>query len=201
MFDLRIRRRIDPLLDVAAARLVAWGVGANQMTLFGFAAGMGGAACVAAGWFPAALGLVVVNRTCDGLDGAIARQSTPTDLGGYLDIVLDLLFYSAIPFAFALYDPKNALAAAFLIYSFIGTGGSFLAFAILTAKRGSRHEATVKKSFFYSVGLIEGTETVLFLLAVCGWPAAFQTLAWTFGSLCWVTTALRIHSAVISFRD
>ena len=41
-----------------------------------------------------------------------------------------------IPFGFALYDPANALAACFLIFSFFGTAVSFLAFAVMAQRRG-----------------------------------------------------------------
>ena len=65
--------------------------------------------------------LLLLNRLLDGLDGAVARAAGSTDLGGFLDITMDFLVYSAIPFAFVLKDPGNALAAAFLIFSFVGT--------------------------------------------------------------------------------
>ena len=59
-----------------------------------------------------------------------------TDLGGFLDIVLDFIVYAGMVFAFAVADPgANALAAAFLLFAFMGTGSSFLAFAMMAAKR------------------------------------------------------------------
>ena len=90
--------------------------------------------------------LIIANRVCDGLDGAVARSAGGTDLGAYLDITLDFLFYSAVPFAFAVADPANAMAAAFLIFSFVGTGSSFLAFAIIAQKRGISTEIREKRA-------------------------------------------------------
>ncbi|MCB1835193.1 MAG: CDP-alcohol phosphatidyltransferase family protein, partial [Geminicoccaceae bacterium] len=73
-----------------------------------------------------------------------------TDLGGFLDITLDFIFYSGFVFAFAVHDPQaNGLAAAFLVFSFIGTGSSFLAFAIMAARRGLATERRGKKSLYY----------------------------------------------------
>ncbi len=61
-----------------------------------------------------------------------------TDRGAFLDITLDFLFYASIPLAFAIADPAaNALPAAVLLAAFIGTGSSFLAFAVLA--REARH--------------------------------------------------------------
>ena len=45
-----------------------------------------------------------------------------------------LFFYAMLPFAFMVFAPENALAAGFLMLSFVGTGSSFLAYAILEAK-------------------------------------------------------------------
>lgn len=201
VFDTRLRQLIDPALDQVARVLVNLGWGANAVTIGGFL--IGGAGCVAIGFgqYYLALGLLLLNRIADGLDGAIARRTGATDVGGYLDIVLDLIFYSGVPFAFALNRSDLALPAAFLIYSFIGTGGSFLAYAVMAAKRGVMTDSERKKSFYYSIGLIEGTETIVFFVVCCLYPAHFAMLAWIFGSLCWLTTVARILVAVLSFRD
>lgn len=201
MLDLPIRKLIDPVLGRVALILRDFGISANALTWFGFAIGLSGATCIAVGWFGVALALVAVNRIMDGLDGCVARLKGPTDLGGFLDIALDMIFYSSVPFAFAIVSESNRLPAAFLIYSFIGTGSSFLAFAIIAAKQESKLQRSPQKSFFYSTGLIEGTETVVFLLLVCAFPSYFPMMAWIFGSLCWLTTAIRIATAMIVFSE
>jgi phosphatidylglycerophosphate synthase len=53
----------------------------------------------------AGLALLLASRLMDGLDGAVARLTAPTDRGAFLDITLDFLFYASIPLAFALADP------------------------------------------------------------------------------------------------
>ena len=126
---------------------------------------MSAAVCVAFQQFDIAFWFILLNRVADGVDGAVARASMSTDFGGYLDIVCDFVFYSAVPFAFAVVQPENALASAFLIFSFIGTASSFLAFAILAEKHGISTEIRGKKTFYYLGGLTEGTETTLLLLA------------------------------------
>jgi phosphatidylglycerophosphate synthase len=198
MLDRSARRLIDPALDRAAAVLVRAGVSANVVTVVGFTVGIGACAAIAASSFRTALLLLALNRLADGLDGAVARRTRSTLLGGFLDIVLDTLFYSGVPFAFALARPEFALPAAFLVYSFVGTGGSFLAAAIVAGKHGVGSE---RKSFHYSVGLMEGTETIAFFVAFCLFPDRFAELAWTFGTLCWITTALRIATTVARFRE
>jgi phosphatidylglycerophosphate synthase len=201
VLDARLRRLIDPPLDGVAAPLARCGMSANAVTVLGFLIGLGAAAAIAERAFLAGLGLLLLNRLLDGLDGAIARRRGQTDLGGFLDIVLDFLIYSAVPFAFALADPgANALAAAFLIFSFVGTGSSFLAFAIMAAKRGIATDLRGQKSLYYLGGLTEGTETILVFVLACLWPAWFPWLALIFGLLCWLTTATRIAVAAQLLR-
>ena len=119
MFDALLRPMVDRMLDPVGQRLAASGVSANKVTFAGFCCGIGAAGAVVLGWSVAAVMLLLLNRLLDGLDGAVARAAGSTDLGGFLDITMDFLVYSAIPFAFALKDPGNALAAAFLIFSFV----------------------------------------------------------------------------------
>jgi phosphatidylglycerophosphate synthase len=200
MFDRSVRKLIDPLLAIPARGLVRWGVSANTITIAGFVIGMSACGAIACGWYRVGLTLILLNRLADGLDGMVARQREPSDLGGFLDIVLDLVFYGGVPMAFAWQDSARLLPACFLIYSFMGTSGSFLAFAVISAKRGITTDPEAKKSFFYSVGLMEGTETVLFYVAFCLFPSAFNLLAVTFGTLCWVTTLIRVLQGVRTFR-
>jgi phosphatidylglycerophosphate synthase len=200
MLDARLRRLIDPPLDRMGAALARAHIPADAVSVAGFALGLMGALSLAMEAYGAALALILANRFLDGLDGAVARHARPTDLGGYLDITLDFLFYSAIVFGFALGRPEHALPAAFLIFSFVGTGTSFLAFAVLAAKRGLSTEIRGRKSLYYLGGLTEGTETIALFAAFCLWPAAFPWLAWGFGGLCWLTTATRIAAAVRVFR-
>ena len=201
MFDAQLRPLIDQLLNPIGRGLVTLGVTANQVTMIGAAFGLIAVGFAAAGLFYPALWFVIANRFIDGLDGAVARASRSSDFGGYLDIVSDFIFYSAIPLAFAVARPETALAAAFLIFSFIGTATSFLGFAILAEKHEVTTQIRGKKAFYYLGGLTEGTETILLFLAMLVWPDYFRLMAIIFGILCWVTTGTRIYAAYRQFND
>lgn len=193
MFDRAATAIIKPGVDRLARLLVGSGVNANQMTWLGFGLGIAAAVLVAVGKFQVAALVVLASRLCDALDGAMARQTQVTDAGGFLDIALDFLFYASMPLAFALADPPaNALPAAVLLAAFIGTMSSFLAFAVMAAKRNMRNLAYPDKSFYFLGGLTEATETLAFMLAMCVWPQQFATLAYLFAALCAITTATRI---------
>ncbi|MEJ1157086.1 CDP-alcohol phosphatidyltransferase family protein [Prosthecomicrobium sp. N25] len=202
MLDGIMRRLVDGPLDRAGARLAAAGVGADALTAAGLVVGLGAAAAIAAGATLLGLVLVLASRLADGLDGAVARATRKTDLGGFLDIVCDFVFYGAVPLAFAALDPaRNALPAAFLLVTFYVNGASFLGYAILAAKHGMETRARGSKSLYFTTGLAEGTETIAVFLAACLWPAAFPALAVGFGLLCLLTTAARVRLAMTTFRS
>ena len=149
-----------------------------------------------------ALLFILLNRICDGLDGALARITGITDSGGFLDISLDFLFYSLIPFGFVLANPEqNAIAGALIIFSFIGTGSSFLAFAIMAGKRHIDNPVYKNKSLYYMSGLTEGTETIACFVLFCLFPDHFSVIAYVYSALCWITTFNRIWSGFHTLKD
>lgn len=200
MLDRYLRPLIDRPLALAGGVLAATGISANAITLLGLLIGLLSVPALALQRYDLALLAVIGNRLSDGLDGAVARRTRLTDFGGYLDIVVDMIFYGAVVFGFALAQPANALWAALLLVSFMGTSSSFLAYGILAAKRGLSTEAQGKKSFFYSAGLIEGTETAGFLVLICILPQHFALLAQLFAALCGVTVLGRVAAAYAAFK-
>ena len=195
MLDRAATALLKPVLDRGAAWLVRAGVGADGITLAGFALGLAAAAAIVIQRPIVGMLLMALSRLCDGLDGAVARLTRPTDRGAFLDITLDFLFYASVPLAFALADPAaNALAAAVLLAAFIGTGSSFLAFAALAGKRGIASLAYPDKGLYYLGGFTEATETLLCFTLMCMWPAWFAPLALGFAALCGLTIAARLSA-------
>lgn len=201
MLDSRLRPLIDPPLNRLGFWLARQGVRADWVTALGLILGLGAALAVWGGFWLVALALVLASRLADGLDGAVARATEISDFGGYFDIFADFTFYAAIPLAFVLADPAgNGAAGAFLLASFYINAASFLGFAILAEKAQMRTEAQGRKSIYFSNGLLEGTETIVFFVMLCLFPAAFVPLALGFGALCLLTAALRVAAAARLFR-
>ncbi len=193
MLDRFATALIRPPMTTLARGLVRARVGANTVTVIGFIIGVVAAILIANNAYFAGAVAIFVSRLCDGLDGIVARQTHATDAGGFLDSTLDFLFYASIPLAFAVANPAaNALAAAVLLAAFIGTSTSFLAFAVLAAKRKLTSTAFPDKSFYFLGGLTEATETLIFFTAMCIWPQHFAVRASTFAALCAVTITTRI---------
>jgi phosphatidylglycerophosphate synthase len=201
MLDRAAIALLKPVLERMGRVLVRAGIGADSVTLFGFALGLAAAACIALDWPLAGLALLLASRLMDGLDGAVARLTRPTDRGAYLDITLDFLFYASIPLAFAVADPQaNALPAAVLLAAFVGTGSSFLAFAVLAERRGLKSEDYPQKGIYYLGGLTEASETLACFVLMCLWPQHFAGWAYAFSLLCALTIGSRIVGGWFALR-
>ena len=175
----------------------------DQVTLAAFIVGICALPLLAFEHYGLALAAVVLNRLGDGVDGALARLSgQQSDAGGFLDIGFDFVFYAAVVLGFALANPMhNALPAALLLFAFIGTGTSFLAFAIAAKARQVERPNFPKKAFYYLEGLTEGTETVAALVLFCLFPEAFPLLASLFAAACLITTATRLWGGYWTLRQ
>jgi phosphatidylglycerophosphate synthase len=193
MLDRAANAALMPLLQSGARVLARAGIGADAVTLAGFAIGIAAALSIALHHYLLGLVLLLASRLADGLDGPLARLTQATDRGAFLDIALDFLFYASIPLAFAFADPTaNALPAAVLLAAFIGTGSSFLAFAVMAERRGLARSDFPSKGFYYLGGLTEASETLICFGLMCVWPDRFAWWACGFATLCALTTATRI---------
>lgn len=200
MFDVALRRIMDPSLHRLAGGIAKTGVSANILTIVGAIIGGGAGICISQGNFAAALILIMLNRVMDGLDGAVARINGPTEMGGYLDTLADYLFYITVPVAFAIWARDNQLPALLLVASFTLTAVSFLGFAAIAARRHDAMGAHGPKAFLYSAGLMEGGETIAFFILFCLFPGYFPTLALVFAALCGLTVLQRLFLAAKSFH-
>lgn len=192
MIDARLRRYLDPPLDLIAGWICRTGVSANTVTLLGFAIGLAAIPLLALKAYTLALAVIVFNRLADGLDGAMARRTRISDIGAYLDIVLDFIFYAAVVFGFCLARPADAVYGAFLIFSFFASGATFLGYAIFAARRNIKTDIRGKKSIYYLGGLTEGFETIIAFTLMCLIPRQFAVIALVFGGMCWITGTMRI---------
>lgn len=200
VLDGYMRKLIDGPLDLVGRQLAKTGVSANAVTLAGLVLGLFAALFIAIGNMQAGLWLLLISRVADGLDGAVARATHKTDFGGFWDIVADFFFYGAIPVAFVVLDPaNNAIAGALLLMSFYFNGGTFLGYAILAEKHKLSTAQRGAKSLYFSTGLLEGTETIAFFVALCIWPQHFAIMAYLFAAACFYTATSRIWLAYQEF--
>lgn len=193
MLDGILKPHIDPLMTRAGKSLVKLGFSADLVTIGGLVLGLVAAGLIVLELYFLGLVFLLVSRIFDGLDGAVARLTKPTDFGGYLDITLDFVFYGAIPLAFVLANPsQNAVAGAVLIFTFYINGASFLASAIMAEKHKLTTNQRGEKSFFFTTGLAEATETIVVFSVFCLLPQWFAPIAYVFAAICAYTALARI---------
>lgn len=196
MFDHVIIKAIRKPLAGCARIVNISGLGANFVTFTGLGFAFLAFFCIWKHFYILGLIGILLNRLCDGVDGELARLTQKSDQGAYLDTVCDFIFYAIIVLGFAMADPLyNGLGAAILLTGFMGTGSSFLAFAIMAERRKMESLSFPQKGFYYLGGLTEGFETILFFVVFCLFPTAFFHLSIFFASLCFLTTAMRIYYA------
>ena len=192
MFDRQIQKFTEKPLKYIAKLFLKF-ISPNHMTLIGFSFGVLMCLSIIIDQYLISIIFLFLNRLSDGLDGVMARLQTPTSLGGYLDIVLDFLIYGGFVLSFGITEQSNTLLSMVLLFCYIGTGSTFLAkAAILPSLSNQNLNEEIPKSFHYAVGLVEGTETILFMVLCLLLPNLFIYFSLIFIILCLVTIVFRI---------
>lgn len=196
MLDSALRSLKDRALE-PFARGPAGRIHPHVLSLVGLGIGVGCALLLYRREYLAGLSLWLLNRTVDGLDGVVARhRHRQSDLGGYLDILVDFLVYAMIPLAMVLGLPDRGAALpalAVLLASFYINTASWMYLAAVLEKRGSGGAARGEEtSVTMPAGLIEGTETVVFYCLFILLPAHLSTWFYAMAALVGITVVQRL---------
>ncbi len=198
MMDNTLRQFKDEVC-FPLARQIGKSVDPITITLIGGGIGLMAALAGWQGYYLLGLVLWWLNRALDGLDGAVARATgQQSDLGGYVDTLVDFAMYTVIPLGLALRNPTTEmlLALAFLLGTFYINAAAFLYLSAILEKRQTRRGLT---SLTMPRGLIEGTEAIIFfslfflvpqavcflflVLASCVVFTTFQHIVWAVRNL------------------
>ncbi len=198
MFDPFFRALKERLLE-PVARALGPQLPPAAITWVAFAVGLMCAVVVLAGDLRVALGLWLLNRLLDGLDGTHARvHARISQFGAYLDIVLDFVVYAAIPIAFVVVGRhyELALAGMFLLASFYVNAASWMYLSALLEARGEgaiTHGETTSATM--PPGIVAGTETVIFYTLFFLVPSRQAMLFTVMALLVLANVALRLRWA------
>ena len=178
----RLLRPLKDRLIAPVARSLGFRFHPTTITLIAAAVGIAAAVLAWSGLYPWACALWIANRVVDGLDGAVARETgRQSDHGGYLDMLLDVLVYSAVPVGFALGRATTPLfiAVMVLLAVFYLNITSWLYLSALLEKRAQgAPPARRATSIRMPPGVVEGTETIVAYAIMLLWPAAAVTIIW-----------------------
>jgi len=191
MLDTRMRSVVGPPLERVAVGLSALGATPAHLTGLGLALGIGACVAIATGFWPLGLALWLANRLADGLDGPVARQSTPTDLGGFLDIMADFAIYGGLLIAIGIAEPGTRIPALAAFLAYYLSGSSFLAWSSLAERL--QLATGDGRSLLFPGGLAEGTETIVAMVIILLFRSQAALLLWVWAAVVGVTALQRIH--------
>ncbi len=169
----------------------------TALTVVGAAPGIGAAFAVADGREVLAVALWLINRIIDGVDGTLARlRDRQTDLGGYLDILMDFVVYTAVPIGLAVRLGTTAawVASAALLATFtLNTiSWSYLSAILERRGQGTAQYTTVTMP----TGIVEGAETIVFFTLMLAVPVWSTAVMWIMAGAVLATVVQRIVWAV-----
>ena len=194
MLDGPLRRQLAPSLDRAGRWLARAGVRPMWLTLLGLALALAAAAAAAAAQFPLAAALWLLSRLPDGLDGPVARASgAASAFGGWADLTADMAAYGAFVVGCALGQPDAATACLVLLLSYYVNGASLLGYSAAAARAGV--DTPDERTFHFTGGLAEGTETIAVHTVMVLFPALMAPVAWGFAAVVAVTILQRVRLA------
>lgn len=179
MLDPTTRLAKERLLNPIAAYLSS--IHPNAITLLSLFLGLIAIVTAWQGHYAVALVFWLLNRTADGLDGAMARiHEKQSDLGGYFDILSDYFVYAFLPFALVLSRPSPSLyiiLGVLLGVYYINTASWMYLAGILEKRRAGAAVRGDMTTITMPGGLIGGTETIIFYCLFFLFPGL---IAWLF---------------------
>ena len=199
MIDNRARKVLNPLLERAVTPLFRMGVKANAITTIGFSFGLASIVAISMRHNLLALALWLANRLFDGVDGVLARKSTPSDLGGFLDIVFDFAIYGGLLVGIAIGYPDLRLESNILLGTYYISGTALLALSSITERRARAYQVSNERSskaIRFIGGLAEGGETIIFYVVVMALPQYASIAIGVFIAMVAITAVQRIAMGV-----
>ena len=170
MIDEPFRQWMARRWSAPAEMLHRAGITANQISVAAAVLGLAAAVLVAVQLPWAGVALWLVSRVLDGYDGMVARLSgTSTLFGGYLDITLDMLAYSAMAIAFAIAMPADVVLWMLVLLGYVMAITTTLALSSLAEK--ADRQLGGNRSIQFTRALAEGGETTAVYVVIALAPS------------------------------
>ena len=181
MFDSAIRRGLRGPLGRFASGIDFKFVTPNRITALGLALGLGSSIAAWKHQWAIALIFWLLSRIADGVDGSLARlravtgRSSPTLVGGYLDIMADFAVYGSFVVGVAHGVGGSIAPFLWVLLAYYLNGSAFLAFSSIGERAGIRLDDGRSLSFI--AGFAEGAETIAVHSLWCLFPSSAGRIA------------------------
>ncbi|MFW9877422.1 MAG: CDP-alcohol phosphatidyltransferase family protein [Candidatus Thorarchaeota archaeon] len=197
------KTKFNDLIEKLAKILFLNKISANQITIIALILGLASALSIFLSgiliWeielIVCASILMCISFFFDTLDGALARLKNPTPFGGILDIFSDRTVEVFIIITLISTDSLNLMWPG--IFSL---GAIVLCLSMFLLIGGVMKEEDldeVKKVIYYRHGLMERSETFIFLISITILIPLRFLLMWIFAGLVFLTALLRIRDAYL----
>ncbi|MFW9820390.1 MAG: CDP-alcohol phosphatidyltransferase family protein [Candidatus Thorarchaeota archaeon] len=143
--------------------------------------------------------LMFISFFFDAIDGALARLEKSTIFGGILDIFCDRTVEVTIIISIISTDPLNLMWPG--IFSLGAIVLCISMFLLLGAVIKEDNLDEVEKVIYYRSGLMERSETFIFLLSITIIVSLRVLLLWIFAGLVFLTAILRLKDAYILLKS
>lgn len=195
MIDTKGRRLIDKPVNYLAGLLHKAKLTPDQVTIMAFVIGILASICIALDYMVIAVSLLWLSGLFDVLDGQLARISNKTSKSGaLLDMILDRMVEAFFVLGMVISNQNLAISAILFLITVIFNFSTFLAAGALIENQG-------KKSMHYDVGLIERTETFIFLTLIALIPEYRIVLMSFLTILIVITGVRRFHKIYLFLKD
>ncbi|MEO7986780.1 MAG: CDP-alcohol phosphatidyltransferase family protein [Gemmatimonadales bacterium] len=195
MFDQWLRELKDRLF-APVALLIGRQLHPNLISLLALIVGLAAALLAARGRTWPAFAAWVINRMLDGVDGSVARAGgKQSDLGGYVDTMVDFVVYAAVPLGVLLGHPSEPAwrAGLFLFATLYVNAASWMYLSAVLERRSQGVEATGERTTVtMPPAIVAGTETVVFYSLFLLVPAWVPELFWAMGFLLLCNIVMRL---------
>jgi phosphatidylglycerophosphate synthase len=132
-----------------------------------------------------------VSRVLDGIDGILARHlNRKSAFGGYLDITLDMVAYSAMLFGFWVLHPEAGWAWPAILVGYLLVTSSTLALSSILEQQQVDMPGS-NRTFKFTPGLAEAGETSVVYVLLTVFPAWVTPIDWTWAAMCGITVVQR----------
>lgn len=190
MIDMRVRPRVQGILQPIGRVLAGLGVSPTFMTLFGLGVAVIGAVLIGIGMLITGALVALAGAALDGLDGSVARASDRVSArGAFLDATVDRLGEIAVLAGLAVSQRTHA---RILLLSLLALGGS-----LLIPYMRSKAESLGLDG---KGGLMGRAERVILVTLgmVTGW---IEPMLWAFVVTAWFTVGQRFWSTYAKIEN
>lgn len=200
------KSELKKAINKLVRKLLLGRISANSLTVIGLVFGLLSALFIfLSGIIDLVLECIIISTILmslsffiDILDGAVARMEEPTTFGGILDIFCDRTVEIFILLAIVSTDPIQLMwPSLFSLSAIILCITIFLIVGGVVVKEENLKEQ--QKVIYYSHGIMERTETFIFLIVITIFFPWRVILLWFFAILIFITAFQRLRHAYIMF--